>query len=138
MNNNLHFADLLKIERKRLGLSQEDIAQKCGVSRQIWGKYERDEVMPGGEVLSAFVGIGGDVQYIFSGVRSSFALSATERLFLEKLRGSEQVLQDRALRVLLGEQPSPSFMFDNAGANITNQMGTNTAPINIDMRKNKK
>jgi transcriptional regulator with XRE-family HTH domain len=128
----------LKDERKRLGLSQAEAAEKCGVSREIWGKYERGLTMPGSEALYAFAHSGADIQYVFTGIRSGLALGAMERLFLEKLRSSSTAQQDVALRVLLGEQPNSSFTFANAGANITNQMGTNTAPINIDMRKSKK
>lgn len=143
MKNNSLIGDFLKDERKRLGLSQAEAAEKCGVSREIWGKYERGITMPGSEALYAFAHYGADMQYVFTGVRSSLSLSAIERLFLDKLRVSTSVQQDKALSVLLGESlspvpPSPSYTFANAGANIHNQMGENHAPINIDMRKGKK
>jgi transcriptional regulator with XRE-family HTH domain len=64
----------LEEERKRLGLkSQQAAGDACGVSREIWGKYERGIVMPGGEVLFSFAAAGADVQYILTGIRSNMA-----------------------------------------------------------------
>jgi transcriptional regulator with XRE-family HTH domain len=60
----------LKTERIRLELKQAGAAELCGVSREIWGKYERGVVVPGGEVLFSFAAAGADVQYILTGIRS--------------------------------------------------------------------
>lgn len=132
MKNNSLIGDFLKDERKRLGLSQAEAAEKCGVSREIWGKYERGITMPGSEALYAFAHSGADMQYVFTGIRSSLSLSAVERLFLEKLRASASAQQDKALRVLLGEQPAaPKF---NVQGNVDNQFENNHGNINIDKR----
>lgn len=40
MSFNSHCVVRLKEERKRLRLTQGDIADICGVSREMWGKYE--------------------------------------------------------------------------------------------------
>jgi len=53
-----------------LGLTQEAAGTACNVSREIWGKYERGQVVPGGEVLFSFAAAGADVQYILTGVRT--------------------------------------------------------------------
>ena len=58
------FAPRLKIERKRLGLSQAEAAQVCGVSREIWGKYERAMAVPGGDVIFAFASAGADIHFV--------------------------------------------------------------------------
>jgi transcriptional regulator with XRE-family HTH domain len=54
-------------ERKRLSLSQAEAGSACGVSREMWGKYERGVATMGAEVLAAFVGCGADALYILTG-----------------------------------------------------------------------
>jgi len=65
-----HSAERLKTARKDLGLNQAEAAELCGVSREMWGKYERGIAVPGGEVLFAFAAAGADVQYILTGISS--------------------------------------------------------------------
>lgn len=60
----------IKDERQRLGLSQAQVADKTGISREMWGKYERGVAVPGGEVLFSFAAAGADIQYIMTGDRS--------------------------------------------------------------------
>lgn len=59
----------LKEERKRLGLSQDDAGLKAGVSREMWGKYERDAAAPGGETFVQIAMLGFDVNYVLIGQR---------------------------------------------------------------------
>ncbi|WP_218580328.1 helix-turn-helix domain-containing protein [Pseudomonas sp. J380] len=70
---NLSFSSLsaarMKEERVRLGLKQASAAQLCGVSREIWGRYERGASAPGGDVLFSFAAAGADVQFILTGKR---------------------------------------------------------------------
>lgn len=60
----------LKEERLRLGLNQVQVAEKTGVSREMWGKYERGVAIPGGEVLFAFAAANADMQFVMTGIRS--------------------------------------------------------------------
>ena len=53
-NNALSFGVRLAAERKRLGLSQKDAAERCGVRREMWGRYERGIAEPGVAVLEHF------------------------------------------------------------------------------------
>lgn len=118
MKNSSPIGDFLKNERKRLRLNQAEVAEKCGVSREIWGRYERGLTAPGGEVLHAFAQLGADMQYVFTGVRSSLSLTAMERLFLDKLRQSTSAQQDNALRALLGEAVAKQVFHGNVGQHI--------------------
>lgn len=52
---------------QRLKLSQAAVAEKCGVSREMIGKYERDVATPGGDVLAEFGKLGADLYYILVG-----------------------------------------------------------------------
>ncbi len=54
----LPFGERLAVERKILGLSQKDAAEKCGVRREMWGRYERGEAEPGVRVLEHFCALG--------------------------------------------------------------------------------
>ena len=60
----------IKIERKRLSLTQAEAASLCEVTRVQWGRYERGESEFGGRVLKAFIAIGADGAYILGGVRA--------------------------------------------------------------------
>lgn len=63
----------LEEERGALGLTQEELAGRAGVSRAMWGKYVRGESVPGGEVLAALQELGADVAYVLTGKRNPFA-----------------------------------------------------------------
>jgi transcriptional regulator with XRE-family HTH domain len=63
-------AGRLRDERTRLGLSQQAAAAGCHVSREIWGKYERGQVIPGADVLFSFGTLGADVGFILTGQHS--------------------------------------------------------------------
>ena len=63
-------AERMKEERIRLGLKQASAAGLCGVSREIWGRYERGAAAPGGDVLFSFANAGADVQFILTGKHS--------------------------------------------------------------------
>lgn len=81
----------LREERERLKLTQAEIAEKCGVSREIWGKYERGQAAPGGEVLFALAQIGADVMYILTGQRAGGAtLPNREAALLDNYRQSDE------------------------------------------------
>ncbi|MFQ6333209.1 helix-turn-helix domain-containing protein [Methylophilus sp. 3sh_L] len=53
-------------ERKKLGLTQANAAEKCGVSLKMWGNYERGEHVPTGEVLLKFQEAGANVAQMFA------------------------------------------------------------------------
>ena len=76
MNFSSHCASRIKEERLKLGLSQEQVAEKTKVSREMWGRYERGAAIPGGEVLFSFAVIGADAQYILTGKPSDSSLSS--------------------------------------------------------------
>ena len=93
----------LKEIRIALGLSQQAAADLCDVSREVWGKYERGQVVPGGEVLFSFAAAGADVQYILTGVRAGGmtqtqtqgeALTPREAALLDNYRNSAPTAQD--------------------------------------------
>nr|WP_298892208.1 helix-turn-helix transcriptional regulator [uncultured Acinetobacter sp.] len=61
----------IKIERKRLSLTQAEAASLCEVTRVQWGRYERGESEFGGRVLKAFGAVGAEIGYILTGKRTN-------------------------------------------------------------------
>ena len=76
----------LKEERIKLGLNQAEAAEKCGFSREMWGKWERGENRPSSEKLFSFSKIGIDIDYVMHG--------ETAAMPSEKLSKEEQELLD--------------------------------------------
>ncbi len=66
----MHFGERIVEERKRLKMTQADMAKACGVSRGMWGRYEKDKGSMGSDVFARFISCGADANYIFTGTRS--------------------------------------------------------------------
>lgn len=80
MNFSSHCPPRIKEERLRLGLSQAQAAEKTGVSREMWGRYERGDAIPGGEVLFSFALVGADIQYLLTGESKNDSLKSMRQL----------------------------------------------------------
>jgi len=65
----VHFGGRITEERKRLGMTQAEMAMACGVSRGMWGKYEKDKASMGSDVLARFASCGADVSFVVTGNR---------------------------------------------------------------------
>jgi transcriptional regulator with XRE-family HTH domain len=76
-------------ERDRLGFTQEQIANACGVSRVMWGKYERGLAAMGGEYLFAFAAQGADINYILTGQRSDQHTASSVVAAMNKSKSAE-------------------------------------------------
>lgn len=61
------FGNRLKEQRKKLGLTQAKIAEKCGISMRMWGDYERDKYQPRSETLFLLAKEGIDIDYVMTG-----------------------------------------------------------------------
>ncbi|QGL25021.1 helix-turn-helix domain-containing protein [Neisseria brasiliensis] len=78
------FANRLKEERKKLGLTQAQAAEKCGISMRMWGDYERGKYFPRNENLIGIEKIGIDIQYVMHGRRDETAAMPSEKLSKEE------------------------------------------------------
>lgn len=58
----------LRQERQRLGLSQAQAAEKTGVTREMWGRYERGAVQVNGHVLAQFIEMGASESFLRRGI----------------------------------------------------------------------
>lgn len=103
------FAKRLKEERKKLGLTQAQAAEKCGISMRMWGDYERGKYFPRNENLIGIEKIGIDVQYVMHGRRDETAAMPSENA----LTTEEQALLAQ-FRQLNGEGKTAIFSMLNA------------------------
>ncbi|MEO6921961.1 MAG: helix-turn-helix transcriptional regulator [Collimonas sp.] len=87
MSFNANCGERLREERDRLGFTQQEMADRMGVRREMSSKYERGQAAPGGNALTEFAAAGGDVQYVLTGQRSNNAMSPDEKELLTGYRG---------------------------------------------------
>ncbi|PJJ20074.1 transcriptional regulator with XRE-family HTH domain [Janthinobacterium sp. 67] len=81
--------EILKEERQRLGMNQEDFAAVAGLKRRAQTLYEQDERAPDALYLRALAGIGVDVHYILTGERLQSAVTSDERELLDGYRSMD-------------------------------------------------
>jgi transcriptional regulator with XRE-family HTH domain len=122
------FCARLKEERKRLGLSQAETAEKCGVKRETWSRYENGALTPGMEVLAALAAAGADVQYILTGVPSKAresegdekkqeqhgGLSPRKQAFLDLFDAIDEDQQDEVFRLACEKKRLKELEAENA------------------------
>jgi transcriptional regulator with XRE-family HTH domain len=82
----MDFGERLKAERKRLDMTQQAMAEACGVSKRQQLYYEADQ-WPGGAYLSAAAKIGVDVGFVLTGERAE-AGSPEEALLVAAYRSA--------------------------------------------------
>ncbi|MEO5341075.1 MAG: helix-turn-helix domain-containing protein [Magnetococcus sp. MYC-9] len=83
----------LRAERKRLGMNQTDFAEKGGVGLGSQVRYESGERLPDAGYLAAIAGLGADVTYILTGVRTLTGEKAGRGLPGYPEVGAEEVLE---------------------------------------------
>lgn len=96
------YAPRLQEERKRLGLSQDAAGSMCGVSREMWGKYERGKAAIASEALASFAQAGANIEYILTGEKSATALTPDEQVLLDGYRALDSATRRRMLAFMLG------------------------------------
>lgn len=88
-------ADRLKIERIRLGLSQESMATQGGVKRLAQVNYEKGVRKPKSSYLHGIAQAGADIDYILTGVRADPIAKALEEI--EKLLEADADIEKEGL-----------------------------------------
>ena len=106
--------EILKEERQRLGMNQEDFAAVGGLKRRAQTLYEQDERAPDALYLRALAGIGVDVHYILTGERLQSAVSSDERELLDGYR-SMDVRGKAGVLGMIGGMRSPTPSASQAG-----------------------
>lgn len=106
--------EILKEERQRLGMNQEDFAAVGGLKRRAQTLYEQNERAPDALYLRALAGIGVDVHYILTGERLQSAVTSDERELLEGYR-SMDVRGRAGVLGMIGGMRSPAPPASQAG-----------------------
>ena len=99
--------EILKEERQRLGMNQEDFAAVGGLKRRAQTLYEQDERAPDALYLRALAGIGVDVHYILTGERLQAAVTSDEKELLDGYR-SMDVRGKAGVLGMIGGMRSPT------------------------------
>lgn len=68
MSDNQTVGSRLRLVRKMLHLSQQEMAEKLGLSTRGWQKIERDEGLPNSETLLRFNRLGINPGWVLSGI----------------------------------------------------------------------
>lgn len=118
----------LKEERQKLKLSQTDIADICGISREMWSKYERGLATPGGEVLASLANAGANIQYVLTGNQTSNEINADEYELLHMYRNAPLSVKAAALGALTAgtaQQNSKQTIGSVSGGQVSAENITN-------------
>ena len=78
----------LKETREKLGLSQQALAEHCGITARSQRNYESGERLPDAAYLAELLTLGADLAYVLTGKRdpSVPALDAAEQVLLDSYR----------------------------------------------------
>lgn len=105
MQNDSHAVGVrLKAERERLGLSQEQMAEHCGVSRPTQYRYESGKGSPTGDYVNAAASVGVNVQFVLAGSGTlPVKLTTKETTLIDLFRLSTPSVQDAVIKLLKGQ-----------------------------------
>ncbi|KRC32041.1 MULTISPECIES: helix-turn-helix transcriptional regulator [unclassified Lysobacter] len=125
--------DRLRQERKRLGLTQQQMADIGGVRKQAQLKYEAGQSSPNAEYLALVQMHGVDVQFVLTAAPSS-ALAGDEAELLRRFRTATPELRAAALAVLATSVSAPATVISGGeqGQVVTGSQ-TNHAPLTINV-----
>lgn len=87
----LPVAKRLREAREERGWSQQDAADKCSVSRVMWGKYESGSSLPGSDVFIWLAVQGIDIYWVLTGIKQPDGLSTDERALISAYRKAPSV-----------------------------------------------
>jgi transcriptional regulator with XRE-family HTH domain len=96
------FGDRLRLERTRLGLTQEAFSAVGGVKKLAQGAYEQDKRFPDASYLIAIAKVGVDIQYVLLGIPSTNNLTDDENELLVGYRKMDIRGRARVLGVVDG------------------------------------
>ncbi|QIL81761.1 helix-turn-helix transcriptional regulator [Diaphorobacter sp. HDW4A] len=128
-------SERLQDERKRLGLTQEAVAEKVGATKRSVINWEGGASLPGAEALSRYAAIDADVGYILTGLPSdrskgARAQSPEETVLLEYFRAASPTVRRAAIGALLGAATPASQVMQNHGGGSHTMIGSISGTYN--------
>lgn len=100
--SNEAIGDRLRLERLRLGLNQEQLADKAGVHKNSIINYEQGKRAANTGLFAVLHDLGVDVGYIISGIRNDGSLGSSEQMLLEMFVRLSQREKDAVLALISG------------------------------------
>lgn len=95
------FSERLKEERKRLKVTQKDLADNFGLTTMTWGKYERAITAPDAYILSELSKFGIDIVYLLTGERKPVSqLNFEEEELIKLYRNVDETCQSSVINLL--------------------------------------
>lgn len=110
---NEQISERLKQERKRLKLTQEQVAGAGNVHRKAQGNYEGGTRAPDAVYLAGIAKHGFDIKYVVTGETEDSRLSPDETLLLQAYRGLDQTGKTAALGAVVGIGQAASGVTQN-------------------------
>jgi len=87
--------DRLKGVREKLGLSQTEFAERCGVTMRSQRNYEKDERQPdAGYLMRIHQEFGVDITWLLTGMSSQLQVAETPAVYGSELKPDEAALLD--------------------------------------------
>ena len=131
----------------RLGLSQQGLADACGIARTMLSRYERAAAEPGAGSLIALASRGVDLQYVLTGARTpttAQALSPEQRVLLDSYESTDdagraalQAVATLAMRRSAAHQPGNSVAIGGDVGQAIAGDATFSAPVSFGGRAKK-
>lgn len=106
------FVNQLKVMRTRKGLTQEEVAEKVGVSRQAVAKWEKGETMPDVESCICMADLYGvPLDVLARGLKAEDVTEEGKRLFgCVKMNDKGQITLPAAVRETFGLKPGSMIL----------------------------
>lgn len=82
-NDRRKFGERLRIERERLGFTQDELASKAGITRRTQVNYESGKRVPDADYLMAIAENGLNVRYLLTGESPNLERDALEKVLSE-------------------------------------------------------
>lgn len=105
----MEFFERLREERKRLKLSQTELATLAGTTKNSQLNYEKGKICPSATYLAAIAKAGVDVQYVLTGQRAAApVLTPRQKALIDLYEAAPPSIQTAALAVLTTGQSGMS------------------------------
>ncbi len=96
----------LREERKRLGLTQPELGDAAGTTKQTVFSWETGKSAPDGFQLSVLTNVGVDVLYVLTGQRSVLLLTDGDRVLLDNFHAAPAQVREGVKTTLGAFAPS--------------------------------
>lgn len=116
-------SERLKQERKRLSLTQEQVAAAGNVHRKAQGNYESGARAPDATYLAGIATLGIDIMYVVTGETQTARVTLDETILIQAYRGLDQAGKTAALGSVVGISQAAGGTTQNFHAAVSQVAG---------------